>query len=50
MLTYPQLGTGALSQFPIRTERRARTVMNAASGRKFDQTGGRGGSDDGVGA
>jgi hypothetical protein len=30
MLTYPQLGTGALSQFPIRTERRARTVMNAA--------------------
>lgn len=31
MLTYPQLGTGALSQFPIRTERRARTVVNAAS-------------------
>jgi hypothetical protein len=30
MLTYPQLGTGALSQFPIRTERRARTVVNAA--------------------
>jgi hypothetical protein len=30
MLTYPQLGTGALSQFPIRTVRRARTVVNAA--------------------
>lgn len=30
MLVYPQLGTGALSQFPIRTERRARTVVNAA--------------------
>lgn len=30
MLTYPQLGTGALSQFPFRTVRRARTVINAA--------------------
>ena len=30
MLTYPQLGTGALSQFPFRTVRRARTVVNAA--------------------
>jgi hypothetical protein len=30
MLAYPQLGTGALSQFPIRTQRRTRTVVNAA--------------------
>jgi len=30
MLAYPQLGTGALSQFPVRIERRARTVVNAA--------------------
>jgi hypothetical protein len=30
MPTYPQLRTGALSQFPVRTERRARTVVNAA--------------------
>lgn len=30
MLVYPQLGTGALSQFPIRKQRRARTVVNAA--------------------
>jgi len=30
MLTYPQLGTGALSQFPFRTVRRTRTVVNAA--------------------
>jgi hypothetical protein len=34
MLVYPQLGTGALSQFPIRKERRTRTVINpAADGR-----------------
>ncbi len=30
MLTYPQLRTGALSQFPVRTQRRARTVVNQA--------------------
>ena len=30
MLVYPQLGTGALSQFPFRTVRRTRTVVNAA--------------------
>jgi len=30
MLVYPQLGTGALSQFPIRKQRRARTLVNAA--------------------
>jgi hypothetical protein len=29
-LVYPQLGTGALSQFPIRKMRRARTVVNTA--------------------
>ncbi len=31
MLTYPQLGTGALSQFPVRKRRRLRTVVNAAA-------------------
>jgi hypothetical protein len=31
MLVYPQLGTGALSQYPIRKTRRARTVINQAS-------------------
>ncbi|MGD0498509.1 MAG: hypothetical protein ABSC23_08730 [Bryobacteraceae bacterium] len=31
MLVYPQLGTGALSQFPIRKQRRMRTVVNTAS-------------------
>jgi hypothetical protein len=31
MLVYPQLETGALSQFPIKRCRRARTVVNAAS-------------------
>ena len=31
MLVYPQLGTGALSQFPIRKERRARTVINSTA-------------------
>jgi hypothetical protein len=31
MLVYPQLGTGALGQFPIRKQRRARTVVNAAA-------------------
>ncbi|MCU1235007.1 MAG: hypothetical protein JWP63_2974 [Candidatus Solibacter sp.] len=30
-LVYPQLGTGALSQFPIRKSRRTRTVMNRAA-------------------
>ncbi|MGA3099421.1 MAG: hypothetical protein ABSF25_23455 [Bryobacteraceae bacterium] len=36
MLVYPQLGTGALSQFPIRKERRTRTVINAtADGRSI---------------
>jgi len=34
MLVYPQLGTGALSQFPIRKQRHTRTVINlAADGR-----------------
>src|SRR5215472_4014356 len=28
MLTYPQLPTGALSQFPIRKQHRVRTVVN----------------------
>jgi len=31
MLVYPQLATGALGQFPIRKQRRARTVVNAAA-------------------
>jgi hypothetical protein len=31
MLTYPQLATGALAQFPIRKRRRMRTVVNAAA-------------------
>ena len=31
MATYPQLETGALTQFPIRKRRRARTVTNAAA-------------------
>jgi hypothetical protein len=31
MLNYPQLGTGALGQFPIRKQRRMRTVVNAAA-------------------
>jgi hypothetical protein len=31
MLVYPQLGTGALSQYPIRKTRRARTVINQAA-------------------
>ena len=30
-LVYPQLGSGALSQFPIRKTRRTRTVMNRAA-------------------
>ena len=30
-LMYPQLGTGALSQYPIRKTRRARTVVNQAA-------------------
>jgi hypothetical protein len=30
MLVYPQLGTGALSQYPVRKTRRARTVINQA--------------------
>jgi hypothetical protein len=30
-LMYPQLGTGAMSQFPIRKTRRARTVTNRAA-------------------
>jgi hypothetical protein len=29
-LVYPQLGTGALSQFPVRKTRRMRTVVNAS--------------------
>ena len=36
MLVYPQLGSGALSQFPIRKTRRARTVINrSADGSKI---------------
>ena len=31
MLVYPQLATGALSQFPVRKQRRRRTVVNAAA-------------------
>ena len=31
MLVYPQLGTGALSQFPVRKQRRTRTVINSTS-------------------
>ena len=31
MLVYPQLGTGALGQFPIRKEKRTRTVVNSAA-------------------
>ena len=31
MLVYPQLGTGALGQFPIRKQRRARTVINSTT-------------------
>ena len=31
MLVYPQLGTGALSQFPVRKTRRTRTVVNRAA-------------------
>ncbi|HEY2018938.1 MAG TPA: hypothetical protein VGH38_35780 [Bryobacteraceae bacterium] len=31
MLIYPQLGSGALSQFPVRKRRRLRTVVNAAA-------------------
>jgi hypothetical protein len=31
MLVYPQLGTGALSQFPVRKRRRLRTVTNTAA-------------------
>jgi hypothetical protein len=30
MLVYPQLATGALSQYPVRKRRRVRTVMNTA--------------------
>jgi hypothetical protein len=30
MLVYPQLGTGALSQFPVRKNHRMRTVVNTA--------------------
>jgi hypothetical protein len=36
MLVYPQLGTGGLSQFPVRKQRRKRTVVNtAADGRSI---------------
>jgi hypothetical protein len=31
MPTYPQLGSGALSQFPVQKNRRARTVVNQAA-------------------
>lgn len=31
MLTYPQLATGAMSQFPVRKQRRLRTVTNTAA-------------------
>jgi hypothetical protein len=31
MATYPQLGSGALSQFPVRKNRRTRTVVNRAA-------------------
>ena len=31
MLTYPQLGSGALSQYPVRKTRRVRTVVNEAA-------------------
>ncbi len=31
MLVYPQLGTGALAQFPVQKKRRLRTVVNAAA-------------------
>jgi hypothetical protein len=31
MATYPQLGSGALSQFPVQKNRRPRTVVNRAS-------------------
>src|SRR5260370_7055123 len=31
MPVYPQLGTGALSQFPVQKIRRARTVVNQAA-------------------
>jgi hypothetical protein len=31
MLIYPQLGTGALTQFPVQKRRRLRTVINAAA-------------------
>jgi hypothetical protein len=30
-LVYPQLATGALSQFPVRKKRRARTVINRSA-------------------
>jgi hypothetical protein len=35
MLVYPQLGTGALSQFPVQKRRRLRTVVNAAADGSF---------------
>jgi len=31
MLVYPQLGTGAMTQFPVQKKRRLRTVLNAAA-------------------
>ena len=31
MLVYPQLGSGALSQFPVQKTRRTRTVINRAA-------------------
>jgi len=31
MLVYPQLGTGAMSQFPVKKQRHLRTVVNAAA-------------------
>src|ERR1035437_3421825 len=31
MPAYPQLGSGALSQFPVQKQRRARTVVNRAA-------------------
>ena len=35
MLVYPQLGSGALSQFPVQKRRRLRTVVNAAADGSF---------------
>jgi len=35
MLVYPQLGTGAITQFPVQKRRRLRTVVNAAADGTF---------------